>query len=141
MSIQQGVNQLLGITAGALRLSPGFEEKAELQGINKRIRALDKTGKAETKKYGYAALNVPESEAAKDVPYATHKARAERSVQRSDLLSQIADIRPSTRNVINARMAKERARAQLESKLQENLIQKEEFESLMNRLGGKNEQK
>lgn len=142
MSIQQGVNQLLGMSAAAFRLSPKFEENAELKGIDRKIRALDKTGKAETKKYGYKALNVATSEEALDVPYATHSARAERAVKRAGLVSQLADIRPSTRNVINARRAKTMAMEQLHSKLEAQLIQKQEFNDLMKRLqGGKDEQK
>lgn len=136
MSLQQGVNQLLGSSATALRLSPSFEEKAQLQGINKKIRALDKTGKEETAKYGYEALNIAKSEKALDVPYATHSARSERAVQRADLVSQIANIKPSTRNVINAQRAKRMAMEQLQEKLEAQLIQKQEFNDLMKRLQG-----
>ena len=60
-------------------------EKAKIKGANKKIRALDNIGKAETKQYGYKALNVATSEEAKDVPYATHSARAERAVKRAGL--------------------------------------------------------
>ena len=42
MSIQQGVNQLLGISAGALRLSPNFEKNVELRKLNKQEIALGK---------------------------------------------------------------------------------------------------
>ena len=136
MSLQQGVNQLLGMSAATLRLSPNFEERTQLQGLNRKIGALDKVGKKETKQFGYKALNVPKSEEAKDVPYATHKARSERAVQRADLLSQIADIRPSTRTTINARRAKTMAMEQLHEKLSEKLIQKADFDDLMNRLTG-----
>lgn len=141
MSIQSGVNQLLGMSATALRLSPNFEENAKIKSANKKIRALDNIGKAETKQYGYKALNVAESEEAKDVPYATHSARAERAVKRAGLLSDVADMQPSTKNLINARRAKSMAEQQLKSKLEAKLIQKQEFESLMKKLGGKDEQK
>lgn len=141
MSIQSGVNQLLGMSATAFRLSPSFEENAKIKSANKKIRALDNIGKEETKKYGYKALNVATSEEAKDVPYATHSARAERAVKRSGLLADVADMQPSTKNLINARRAKSMAEQQLRSKLEAKLIQKQEFEALMERLGGKNEQK
>lgn len=141
MSIQSGVNQLLGMSATALRLSPDFEEKAKIKSANKKIRALDKIGKEETAKYGYKALNVATSEEAKDVPYATHSARAERAVKRSGLLADVADMQPSTKNLINARKAKTMAEQQLKSKLEAKLIQKQEFEALMKKLGGKDEQK
>lgn len=141
MNAQANVNQLLGLGAVALRLSPGFEENAQLKGIDKKVKSLDKIGKAETKKYGYKALNVAQSEEALDVPYATHSARAERAVKRAGLLADIADMKPSTRNLINAHKARDMAKTQLKEKLEAKLIQEQEFDALMKQLGGKNEQK
>ena len=142
MSIQSGVNQLLGMSATALRLEPGFEKKAELKGIDKNIRALSKAGKEDLDKYGAASVYGTKGSAITDPNQRNvEKARLERLVQHAELSEKRAKLSPTAKFTKDAAFWKQRAMQDLQVKGQMKVIQKKEFNALLERLGGKNEQK
>ena len=142
MSMQSGVNQLLGISATALRLAPGFEKKAELKNIDKDIRSLNKAGKADLEQHGAASVYGTKGSAITDPDQrSVEKAHTERLVQHAELSEKRAKLSPTAKFTKDAQFWKQRAMQDLQIKGQMKVFQKKEFEALMERLGGKNEQK
>lgn len=137
MSLQQGVNQLLGISATALRLSPGFERKAELKNIDKDIRTLAKAGKQDIKEHGIASVFGTKGAQITDPDQrSVEKARTERLVQHAELSAKRAKISPTAKFTKDAAFWKQRAMHDLQVKGQMKVFQKQEFEDLMKRLQG-----
>ena len=137
MSLQQGVNQLLGISAAALRLSPGFEKKAELKNIDKDIRALNKASKEDIEKHGAASVFGTKGTAITDPNQrSVEKARTERLVQHAELSAKRAKISPTAKFTKDAAFWQQRAMHEVQIKGQMKVLQKQEFEDLMDRLTG-----
>ncbi len=137
MNIQQGYNQLLGLSAAALRLGPGFEKRAELKGIDKDIRALGKAGKEDIKKHGAASVFGTKGGAITDPQQRdVEEARTERLVQHAELSAKRAKIRPTAKFTRDAKFWAQRAQHDVMVKAEMKVLGREKVKALLERLQG-----
>lgn len=137
MNLQQGYNQLLGLSAAALRLGPGFEKRAELKDIDKDIRALRKAGKEDIKKHGMASVFGTKGAAIANPQQGdVIEARTERLVQHAELSAKRAKIKPTAKFTRDAKFWAQRAEQDVMVKAEMKVLQKEKVKALLKRLQG-----
>lgn len=146
MNAQQGLNQILDRAVIAARLGPNFEHKQEVRAINRDIDRVDKAGKADVKKYGNAAtMGIGYMPGLKDkagneldekMQEAIQSTKTERLAQKTELTKKLYDLEPNAINSNKLEKIRQRAQRNVQMRYDMKRIQKAEFDSYMNRLGG-----
>lgn len=137
MNLQQGYNQLLGLSAAAIRLGPGFEKRAELKNIDKDIRALGKAGKEDIKKHGLASVYGTKGASITDPQQRdVEEARTERLVQHAELSAKRARIKPTAKFTRDAKFWAQRAQQDVMVKAEMKVLGREKVKALLERLQG-----
>ena len=146
MNAQQGLNQILDRAVIATRLGPNFEHKQEVRAINRDIDRVDKAGKADVKKYGVGAtMGIGYMPGLKDkagneldekMQEAIQSTKTERLAQKTELTKKLYDLEPNAINSNKLEKIRQRAQRNVQMRYDMKRIQKAEFDSYMNRLGG-----